>query len=611
MAGEIEEPFSFNFQADTLHSGSISFGRFESESLSWERRSSFSHNRYLEEVEKCSKPGSVIEKKAYFEAHFKKKALLRQSSSECQNGTEYQTSKNDISENMGYREEFENVDEGRHFAHFDESPGSSDYHGECELMEYDREDTGISYSEPQMEPAFNSADVSVEDDLKYVELEETHQIEAGCDKLHVDNAEEEIEVKENLKDERGNEDEVTKAIDSSPKGRTAGKNVSTSFEHWRNPSPKLRGATEAKLIKPRSKSRVNVSQAQRNISSVASKDSAKIPSRRERESLQGTKIDKRSLQTANPTAQSIRRTPRPEGSESLKAKLNHENKCSEKELRAKKEIEPHPSALMKVGSRAQQTSNRPNRTVNSSKPDMKSSPAGFNFKCEERAERRKEFYMKIEEKMHAKEAEMNQIQARTQEKTEAEIKQFRRSLNFKATPMPSFYHGAVQPGSDKNKAVSSSTKSTKLQSKSLCPGSRAAAGSRSYPKAGNDQVVSPNESVNTSDSPQASGATSCLVSEPSEASVISVASLTHRNRSSQAGMKSEVAGKKERGREKDTNLQKHRVSEVGKVTKGQRVGVKNKVGARSSSNEMVRKHMKGIGIGSGSGMGHQAVGVAS
>jgi hypothetical protein len=38
-----------------------------------------------------------------------------------------------------------------------------------------------------------------------------------------------------------------------------------------------------------------------------------------------------------------------------------------------------------------------------------------------------------------------------QEKTEAEIKQFRRSLNFKAMPMPSFYHVAVSPGSDGKK----------------------------------------------------------------------------------------------------------------------------------------------------------------
>ncbi|PHT96890.1 hypothetical protein BC332_34185 [Capsicum chinense] len=55
-----------------------------------------------------------------------------------------------------------------------------------------------------------------------------------------------------------------------------------------------------------------------------------------------------------------------------------------------------------------------------------------------------------EEKVHAKKEETCQLQARKQEKKEAEIKQLRRNLNFKATPMPTFYR---EPGrrSEKNK----------------------------------------------------------------------------------------------------------------------------------------------------------------
>ncbi|KAG4989970.1 hypothetical protein JHK84_032524 [Glycine max] len=56
---------------------SISFGRFMTESLDWEKWSTFSHNRYVEEAEKYSKPGSVAAKKAYFEAHYKRKAAER------------------------------------------------------------------------------------------------------------------------------------------------------------------------------------------------------------------------------------------------------------------------------------------------------------------------------------------------------------------------------------------------------------------------------------------------------------------------------------------------------------------------------------------------------
>lgn len=56
---------------------SVSFGRFENDVLSWEKWSSFSPNKYLEEVGNLSTPGSVAQKKAYFEAHYKKIAARK------------------------------------------------------------------------------------------------------------------------------------------------------------------------------------------------------------------------------------------------------------------------------------------------------------------------------------------------------------------------------------------------------------------------------------------------------------------------------------------------------------------------------------------------------
>ncbi|OAY34404.1 protein WVD2-like 7 [Manihot esculenta] len=89
---------------------SISFGRFMSESLAWEKWSIFSHNRYLEEVEQFSKPGSVAQKKAYFEAHYKKRAamkaaaLLEQANAAVTNAPQVEIAANSIPE-VGTSEE--------------------------------------------------------------------------------------------------------------------------------------------------------------------------------------------------------------------------------------------------------------------------------------------------------------------------------------------------------------------------------------------------------------------------------------------------------------------------------------------------------------------------
>ncbi|KAL7233315.1 hypothetical protein ACSBR1_017028 [Camellia fascicularis] len=68
---------------------SISFWRFMLESLACEKWSCFSNNQYLEEAKKSSKPGLVAQRKAYFEALYKRNgakkpaALLEEQNAAC------------------------------------------------------------------------------------------------------------------------------------------------------------------------------------------------------------------------------------------------------------------------------------------------------------------------------------------------------------------------------------------------------------------------------------------------------------------------------------------------------------------------------------------------
>ncbi|XP_039059488.1 protein WVD2-like 7 [Hibiscus syriacus] len=633
MAGEFEEPFSFSLLAESVHCGSISFGRFANEPLAWERKSSFSHNRYLEEVEKCSKPGSVIEKKAYFEAHFRKKALLQSSSSEGQNGGEYQNCESDAMENDDYGEyqtgenDADSVSKGSHYNHLDENGLSSTGYGEIfycgnegSLFHHENEGNHFDHSNESslcaqfdMSPdnseylgegalteseigspgllSAHQTHVSVPIDF---EPEETSESHSGCAKSFISNDNQEKEVEENLDDDddADNIDESFESLDQSLNTGTTREVDTTISEIQQNHSPKLKSAIENKATKPSLKSPVSPNHSQKKTFCDPSMEVVRVQERKEKEITKRTKPQKLPLQTAFPTRRSMHKSPKQEDSARARfnAKSNVENKSGKGPM-TKKVIEAQPFSYKKIEPVIHQTPNRIKQAAISTGEDAKSTAGGFHFKSGERAEKRKEFFTKLEEKMHAKESEMNQIQARAQEKTKAEIKQLRKSLNFKAKPMPSFYHVSTTSGSTGNKAATSTMKSAKVGQKSPNSGIRAIPRSPSRSRETNKQALS------------AAGSVGELICPTG---TVSPAPPTDSHSSAEPVTQNKIPSKKEQKKE-NSNLQKHRMSESNKVVKDHKFGGRPKVGGRRNNSELVTKNMKNAGMAGSSGIGRCAV----
>ena len=100
-------------------------------------------------------------------------------------------------------------------------------------------------------------------------------------------------------------------------------------------------------------------------------------------------------------------------------------------------------------------------------------PTGFHFRTDERAERRKDFYSKLEERMKVKEAERKRAEQKAQEEKESQLRELRKSLTYKANPVPRFYQEPAPEKPEIRKIAPTRAKSpnfTVPRRRDSCPG---------------------------------------------------------------------------------------------------------------------------------------------
>ncbi|KAL0335511.1 UNVERIFIED_CONTAM: protein WAVE-DAMPENED 2 [Sesamum radiatum] len=95
-------------------------------------------------------------------------------------------------------------------------------------------------------------------------------------------------------------------------------------------------------------------------------------------------------------------------------------------------------------------------------------PVAPKFTCVDRLEKRKEFYAKLEEKHKALEKERLEHEAKVKEKEAAAIKELRKSMVYKANPVPDFYREGPPPKPELKKIPVTRAKSPKLTRRNSC-----------------------------------------------------------------------------------------------------------------------------------------------
>ncbi|XP_031265059.1 protein WVD2-like 7 isoform X2 [Pistacia vera] len=391
---------------------SISFGRFVSESLSWEKWSTFPHKKYVEEAERYSRPGSVAEKKAFFEAHYKKIA-------ERKAAALLEQAQNDASKNVS---ESESVDGVNNVTTQDTRTMPFNSQPDVKASEYNEG------NKVEAADFVNENKILVE---KNVNVESTQQIgndnnkvealsQLGVDDKATQMGKPQLKSLDSKKDEKVSISKKKPTLSSS-KSSSYGEPAALSLSKKENNFTPIKkkpaiDLAEKKRSTPKSTHKSIYFTPAREINRLTSTIIRKIDSSKVGSNAKASKDCSNPLKT--PTTASVSgaakhplATP---WSENRRTGTPHEASVSgNKTVRARWHFLPTENKL---------------QSPNSSTP--------FRFRTEERAAKRKE---KLEEKFNASQAQKIQQQATLKEKAETELRKLRQSLCFKARPLPNFY----------------------------------------------------------------------------------------------------------------------------------------------------------------------------
>ncbi|KAJ7953695.1 Protein WVD2-like 7 [Quillaja saponaria] len=427
---------------------SISFGRFENDSLSWEKWSAFSQNRYLDEVEKCATPGSVAMKKAYFEAHYKKIAAQK-------------------ADLLGEKQ-------------MEKAPFTSDdQNGEDLTINSCGTDSEFNLSNSQSSSEGVEQEINLIDNVGRTNMdnrEEGVAVSTECvfspveaDKIEMEGRASEVEAenvkldqpKESRKVSSVNKETNAANLEKKPKlPRTKASHNSTPrvSKPASTPSKMTSGSSTKKgnspsLPKDTSNSSKRIANKSLHLSlslSPSNPDPASLTTMRKKFIMEKMG-DKDIVKRAFKTFQNNLTQPKTSGEGRSSIKQQVPTRRRETKISASMTARTENGRNILVG--YQESAIRQYYLKLLTKVDGVDKRSGSavqatsGLKSDIREEKRKEFLKKSKEQYNAKEAERTLLQTKRKEAKDADIRKLRTNLNFKATPMPGASKSSLDKGS--------------------------------------------------------------------------------------------------------------------------------------------------------------------